>query len=77
MESVDTEIAEMQKAYLAAVDEWVATIREEEALVSVDPSLAEVDKWEQAHFREEEVRDRAKAAKKDYEAAIRLKYFNF
>jgi hypothetical protein len=39
MQSVDAEVAEMQKAYLAAVEEWVAAIREEEALVSVDPSL--------------------------------------
>lgn len=77
MQSVDTEVAEMQKAYLAAVEEWVGAIRAEEALVAVNPSLAEVDRWEQAHFREEEVRDKAKAAKKDYEAAIRAKYFNF
>lgn len=77
MQSVETEIAEMQKAYLAAVEEWVAAIREEEALVAVEPSLAEVDRWEQAHFHEEEVRDKAKTAKNDYEAAIRLKYFNF
>jgi hypothetical protein len=48
-----------QKAYLAAVEGWVAAIREEEALVSVDPSLAEVDRWEQAHSREEELRDKA------------------
>jgi hypothetical protein len=39
MQSVDAEVAEMQKAYLAAVEEWVAAIREEEALVSVDPGL--------------------------------------
>lgn len=39
--------------------------------------LAEVDQWEAAHFKEEEIRSRAKAAKKEYEAALRLKFFGF
>jgi hypothetical protein len=55
----------------------VAAIREEEALVAVEPSLAEVDKWEQGHFREEEIRNKAIAVNKDYEAAVRAKYFKF
>jgi hypothetical protein len=77
MQSAEAEIDRMQKAYLVAVDEWIAAIRAEEALVSASPSLAEVDRWEQAHFREEEVRNKAKAAKKDYEAAVRSKFFGF
>jgi hypothetical protein len=28
-----------------------AAIKQEEALASVDHSIAEVDQWEQAHFR--------------------------
>jgi hypothetical protein len=66
-----------QAAYRAAVDEWRAAIREEEALASVNHSVAEVDRWEGAHFREEELRNKAKAAKKEYEAALRLKFFAF
>ena len=67
----------MQRAYQAAVVEWMGAIKQEEALASVNHSLADVDKWEGAHFKEEELRSRAKVAKKDYEAALRLKFFGF
>jgi len=39
--------------------------------------VAQVDEWEQAHFKEEEARNKAKAAKKDYENAIRQDLFYF
>jgi hypothetical protein len=77
MENEDLDLDQMQGVYKAAVEEWVAAIREEEGLASVNHSVAEVDRWEQAHFREEEVRDKALAAKKEYEAALRLKFFDF
>ncbi len=67
----------LQSAYRAAVEAWIAAIREEEALASVNHSVAEVDQWELAHFHEEEIRHRAKAAKKEYEAALRQKFFHF
>jgi hypothetical protein len=67
----------MQSAYKAAVEEWIAAIKAEEALASVNHSVAEVDQWEAAHFKEEEVRDKALAAKKNYEDALRKKFFNF
>jgi hypothetical protein len=51
--------------------------REEEALASVDHSVADVDRWEEAGFKEENLRSRTKAAKKEYEAALRLKFFGF
>jgi len=71
------ELDRMQGAYKTAVEEWVAAIRHEEALASVTHSVAEVDKWEGAHFREEEARNRALAAKKQYEDALREKFFGF
>jgi hypothetical protein len=52
-------------------------IEDEEALASVNHSVAEVDKWEAAHFREEEVRNKARIAKKKYEDALREKFFGF
>jgi hypothetical protein len=72
-----TDLDQLQTAYKTAVDQWIATIREEEALASVDHSEAEIDAWEAAGFREEEARDKAKAAKEAYEAALREKFFNF
>ncbi len=74
-ENVDLD--HLQTAYRAAVEEWRAAIGEEEALASVNHSVAEVDRWEAAHFREEELRNKAKAAKREYEAALRLKFFGF
>jgi hypothetical protein len=67
MQSGTVELDPLQNAYKAAVEEWIAAIRQEEALASVDHSVAEVDQWEQAHFREDEIRRKVKAAKKRYE----------
>jgi hypothetical protein len=47
-------------APIRAVEEWIAAIKQEEALASVDHSVAEVDQWEQAHFREDEIRSKWK-----------------
>lgn len=66
----------MQHAYKAAVDTWITAIRTEESLASVDPTLAQVDLWEEAHFKEDEARNMAKTAKKDYEGAIRQTFFD-
>ncbi|MGD1037931.1 MAG: hypothetical protein ABR878_12210 [Roseiarcus sp.] len=71
------ELDRLQAAYKAAVEQWVKAIRDEEALASVNHSVAEVDEWEAAHFREDELRDAVIAAKKLYEDALRLKFFDF
>ena len=71
------ELDQMQAAYKAAVEEWIKAIRDEEALASVNHSVAEVDRWEGAHFREDELRNAVKAAKQQYEDALREKFFNF
>ncbi|MGD0192786.1 MAG: hypothetical protein ABSD74_18765 [Rhizomicrobium sp.] len=73
----EPELDHMQQAYKASVEEWIAAIRHEEALASVNHSVAEVDQWEQAHFEEERIRNKVKAAKKRYEDALREKSFNF
>ncbi len=72
-----SELDKMQAAYKAAVEAWIAAIREEEALASANHSEAEVDAWEAADFREEDAREKAKQAKQDYEDALREKFFKF
>ena len=72
-----SDLNQMQAAYKEAVEQWIKAIREEEALASVDHSEAEIDAWEAADFREEDAREKAKEAKKNYEAALREKFFNF
>jgi hypothetical protein len=77
METDTSELDYMQAAYKAAVEEWIAAIKQEETLASVNHTVAEVDKWEGAHFKEEEIRSKVKAAKKKYEDALREKFFGF
>jgi hypothetical protein len=77
MADENQELDQLQGAYKSAVEAWITAIREEEALASGDHSVAEVDKWENAHFREEEARDKAKEAKSVYEDVLREKLFGF
>jgi hypothetical protein len=72
-----SDLNQMQAAYKEAVEQWIKAIREEEALASVDHSEAEIDAWEAADFREEDAREKAKDAKKNYEDGLREKFFNF
>jgi hypothetical protein len=67
----------LQAVYKAAVDAWVDAIRKEEALASVTHDVAEVDKWEEACFLGEVMRKKAQAAKAEYEAALRKRFFGF
>ena len=71
------DLDQMQAAYKTAVEQWIAAIKEDEALASVTHTVAEVDKWENANFKEDELRTKVKAAKKRYEDALREKYFGF
>jgi dsRNA-specific ribonuclease len=71
------ELDEMQAVYKNAVEAWIGAIRKEEALASVNHSVAEIDQWEQAHFEEDELRNTVKEAKAKYEDALREKFFGF
>jgi hypothetical protein len=71
------ELDRLQSAYKAAVDVWVAAIQYEEALASVNHTVAQVDEWEHAAGREEQARKKVKAAKAAYESALRKEFFNF
>jgi hypothetical protein len=71
------ELDELQVAYKNAVEAWIAAIRKEEALASVNHDVADVDRWEEAHFEEDDMRNTVKAAKEKYEDALRAKFFGF
>lgn len=72
-----SDLDRMQAAYKTAIEQWISSIRQEEALASEDHSEAEIDTWEAAGDRDEEARQKAKAAKKSYEDALRERFFNF
>ena len=77
MSGEDPDLDQLQATYKAAVEAWVASIRKEEALASVNHSVAEIDQWEQAHLDEDDMRNTVKTAKADYEDALRTKFFGF
>ena len=67
----NAELDRLRQAYKDAVDKWIATIREEEALATPDHSVHAWDLWENAGFTEEEARGKAQAAKEEYEGGLR------
>jgi hypothetical protein len=71
------ELEDLQVSYKDAVEAWISSIRKEEALASVNHSVAEIDLWEKAYFDEEEMRNAVRAAKTKYEDALRAKFFGF
>ena len=73
----NAELDTLRQDYRAAVEVWIAAIREEEALVTPDHSVNAVDQWEEARCREEEARIRAKVAKSAYEDLLRRVNFGF
>jgi hypothetical protein len=77
MSGENSELDDLQTAYKAAVEAWISAIRKEEALASANHSMIEIDKWEQAHFDEDEMRRRVKDAKAKYEDGLRSKFFGF
>jgi hypothetical protein len=52
----------LRLAYKKAVDEWVAAIRDEENLASPDHSMVAMEKWDAAHFREQDAQSQASDA---------------
>jgi hypothetical protein len=77
MADMQQELDELQATYRAAVDAWIVAIREEEALAAVDHSVAELDKWEAANFREHGKHREVVYRKKLYEDALRREFFGF
>jgi hypothetical protein len=75
--NLQQELDELQAAYKAAVDNWVAAIREEESLASANHNVIELDQWEAAHFREHKLHKEVDFRKRLYEDALRREFFGF
>ena len=71
------ELDSLLAAYKTAVDEWREAIKVEEDFAVPDHSMKEWETWDQAGFREEEARKKAKTARLDYVNALREKLYNF
>ncbi len=78
MSDVVAELDQLDAAYRAAVETWIVAIKEEETLVSAAPqSVEDLDKWEDAHFKEDDSRNKVIELKHQLEDALREKFFKF
>ena len=71
----NAEYDRLRQAYKDAVNEWVAAIREEEALAVPDHSMTAMERWDAAGFKEQDAQKEAIAAKEAYKDALRQ--FNY
>lgn len=65
------DLDELRLTYKKAVDQWVAAIRDEEALATPDHSMTAMEKWDDAHFREQDAQSAATKARDAYKDALR------
>jgi hypothetical protein len=68
----DQDLDQLRLAYKKAVDEWVSSIRAEEALATPDHSETSMEHWDTAHFREQDAHTKATEARDAYKDALRL-----
>ncbi|HEY2121158.1 MAG TPA: hypothetical protein VGH37_18375 [Candidatus Acidoferrum sp.] len=61
----------LRLAYKRATDEWVDTIRAEEALATPDHSMVAMQHWDDAHFKEHDAHNKATEAREAYKDALR------
>jgi hypothetical protein len=62
---------QLRLAYKKAVDEWVETIRAEEALATPDHSMIAMEHWDTAHFKEHDAHTKATKARDAYKDGLR------
>jgi hypothetical protein len=65
------DIDQLRLAYKKATDEWVDSIRAEEALATSDNSMIAMEHWDAAHFREQDAHAKATEAREAYKDALR------
>jgi hypothetical protein len=71
MSESEADLDQLRLAYKRAVDEWVDTIRAEEALATPDHSMVAMEHWDAAHFREHDAQTKVTEAREAYKGALR------
>jgi hypothetical protein len=61
----------LRLAYKSATEEWVSAIRAEEALATPDHSMIAMEKWDAAHFTEQDAHAKATEAREAYKNGLR------
>jgi hypothetical protein len=67
----NADLDQLRLAYKRAVDDWVDTIRAEEALATLDHSMVAMERWDAAHFKEQDAQAKAVHAREAYKEALR------
>jgi hypothetical protein len=65
------DLDQLRLAYKKAVDEWVDTIRGEEALATHDHSMIALERWDHAHLRKHDAHSKVREARDAYKDALR------
>lgn len=65
------DLDQLRLAYKKAVDDWVGTIRAEEALATADHSMTAMENWDDAHFKEHDAHAKATEAREAYKSGLR------
>jgi len=65
------DLDQLRLAYKKVVDEWVDTIRAEEALATPDHSMIAMENWDDAHLREHDAHSKVTEARDAYKDALR------
>ena len=64
-------LSELRLAYKRAVKAWIDAIRAEESLATTDHSMTEMERWDAAHFKEQDAQTKAQQARDAYKGALR------
>jgi hypothetical protein len=64
-------LSELRLSYKKAVNEWIDTVRAEESLATTDHSMTAMEKWDDAHFREQDAQTKTQQARDAYKDALR------
>jgi hypothetical protein len=69
MSNVD--LGQLRVAYKNAVDDWIDTVRAEEALPSPDHSMVAMERWGNTHLKDQDAQGQGSASRKAYKEAPR------
>jgi hypothetical protein len=64
-------LSELRLTYKRAVSEWINAIRAEESLATTNHSMTAMEKWDDAHFKEQDAQTKAQKAREAYKGALR------
>jgi len=70
-ETTPKNLDQLRVSYKFAVNAWVDSIRAEEELATTDHSMVAMERWDNAHFAEEDAEKKAAQARDAYKHALR------